>query len=213
MGIRSFIAAIKTKLKFPQSQIAYSSLVSSDTDLLGAGIKVLPNSVLVGCKVNRHTYVGKNSYFSNATIGSFTSIGPDVICGMGGHPLSFVSTYPGFYKKAIAGSTFFGTEFSFEEKKESTIGNDVWIGARAIIIGGVNIGDGAVVASGAVVTKDVPDYAIVAGVPAKIVKYRFDPEEIAGLQRLKWWSYDDAQLRDLAPYMDDPKRLLNHLKK
>ena len=86
----------------------------------------------------------------------------------------------------------------FDGILRTVIGNDVWIGKRAIIKAGVKIGDGAVVGAGAVVTKDVPPYAIVAGVPAKIIKYRFDEDTIAQLLKTKWWNLSDEELEKRA---------------
>ena len=74
---------------------------------------------------------------------------------------------------------------------ETIIGNDVWIGKDVNIMGGVTIGDGAIIGTGAVITKDVPPYAVVAGVPAKILKYRFDEEAIAAFLRIKWWNWSE----------------------
>ena len=82
-----------------------------------------------------------------------------------------------------------------------TIGSDVWIGARAIILSGVSIGDGAIIGAGAVVTRDVPPYAIVGGSPAKLLKYRFNPEEIAALQEIRWWDWPDEKVREAIPVM------------
>ena len=81
--------------------------------------------------------------------------------------------------------------------KPTKIGNDVWIGANAIIQSGVTIGDGAIIGSGAVVTKDVPPYAIVVGVPAKILKYRFNKEQIKELLQLKWWNLPFDKIKNL----------------
>lgn len=80
--------------------------------------------------------------------------------------------------------------------KKTKIGNDVWIGQNAVIMAGVNIGDGAVIGSGAVVTKDVPDYAIAVGVPAKVIKYRFSEEQIKALKKIKWWEWSDEQIAE-----------------
>jgi len=80
--------------------------------------------------------------------------------------------------------------------KPVEIKNDVWIGANAVILSGVTVGNGAVIAAGAVVTKDVPDYAIVGGVPAKIIKYRFAQEEIEILNQIKWWDWPDEKLKE-----------------
>lgn len=80
--------------------------------------------------------------------------------------------------------------------QKAVLGNDVWVGSNVLINGGVKIGDGAVIAAGAVVVKDVPPYAIVGGVPAKIIRYRFSPEIIEKLLELKWWNLDDEILKE-----------------
>ncbi|MDE6871395.1 MAG: CatB-related O-acetyltransferase [Bacteroidales bacterium] len=126
----------------------------------------------------------------NAVIGKFCSIGPEVLIGgLPSHPLNLKSTFPGFYQKD---SSFYGVEPEYEynepEFKQVTIGNDVWIGARAMILDGVCVGDGAVIGAGAVVTKDVPPYAIVGGVPAKIIKFRFAEPEILDMLKSQWWN-------------------------
>ena len=84
--------------------------------------------------------------------------------------------------------------------KKTVIGNDVWVGKNAIIMAGVRIGNGAVIGSGAVVTKDVPPYAIVGGVPARIIKYRFTEEQIVELEKIQWWNWSDE---DIAARFDD----------
>lgn len=83
-----------------------------------------------------------------------------------------------------------------EKDSRSKIGNDVWLGRNVIITNGANIGNGVVAAAGAVITKDVPDYAIVAGVPARIIKYRYNPEQIAALNRIAWWDWSDDDIRE-----------------
>ena len=88
------------------------------------------------------------------------------------------------------------------------IGNDVWIGRSAIVLSGVNIGNGAVIGAGSVVTKDVPDYAIVAGNPAKLIRYRFDEHTIQELQSLKWWAWPDEKIKQYAEYFVDPQQFL-----
>lgn len=80
--------------------------------------------------------------------------------------------------------------------KKTKIGNDVWVGQNAVIMAGVNIGDGAVIGAGAVVTKDIPDYAIAVGVPAKVIKYRFDEETVKKLKKIKWWEWSDEQIAE-----------------
>ena len=155
------------------------------------------NSTVINCSLGDFSYIGADSFIQNINIGKFTCIGPGVFAGLGNHPVKeFVSIHPVFYSKlAQAGVSFAGKQY-FNEYTPSEIGSDVWIGAGAIIQGGVKIGDGAVIASGAVVTKDVPPYAIVGGVPAKIIRYRFDQEEIKKLEQLKWWDQEKDWLED-----------------
>jgi acetyltransferase-like isoleucine patch superfamily enzyme len=178
---------------------------------IGKGVKVLESSKLGSCIVDSFTYIGTNCHLERTTIGKFTSIAPEVICGMGSHPLHFISTYPGFYAKNPTGSVWFGSEHFVEEFLPVEIGSDVWVGTRAIIVGGVKIGHGAVVAAGAVVTKDVPAYAIVGGVPAKILKYRFSEEFIESLLLSKWWDSSENVLRRVSKYANTPEVFLNKI--
>lgn len=168
--------------------------VNSSTSLrkcyFGYHNRIYGNSILSNVSLGDYSYVGGDCKVMNATIGKFVSIGPSVwIGGLPSHPLHLKSTFPGFYQKD---SSFYGIEPEYEytepEFKHVTIGNDVWIGARAMIMDGVAIGDGAVIAAGAVVTKDVPPYAIVGGVPAKILKYRFAEQEIIKMLDSQWWN-------------------------
>lgn len=137
------------------------------------------------------SYVDKNCRISRTHIGKFCSIGPEVIMGLGRHPSkTFISTHPIFYSTLKQNGISFTEEQRFIETAEIKIGNDVWIGARVIIQSGLEIGDGVIIGSGAVVTKNIPPYAVVVGVPAKIIRYRFTEKEIESLNRLKWWDKD-----------------------
>lgn len=144
--------------------------------------------VVINSFIDDYSYVGGGSRVQYAKIGKFCSIGPEVRIGLGKHPIHLRSTYPGFYAKDVS---FYGVTPEYEnpeyEYEPISIGNDVWIGCRAMILDGVKIGDGAIIAAGAVVTKDVPPYAIVGGVPAKIIKFRFEPTHIEELLESKWW--------------------------
>ena len=148
-------------------------------------------------KLGDFTYVGEKSRLMNTSIGKFSSVGPEVLSGLGMHPSrNFVSTHPIFFSRLMQAQISFAPNFYFDEYAPIKIGNDVWIGARAIIMDGITIGDGSIVAAGAVVTKDVPPYAIVCGVPAKVLRYRFDEAEIEYLIKFEWWNKDDEWLRD-----------------
>lgn len=90
------------------------------------------------------------------------------------------------------------------------IGHDVWLGRNALILSGVNIGDGAVIGAGAVVVKDIPPYAIAAGNPARVIRYRFDRQQIAALEKIQWWNWDDSKINSILPLLmeDSPERLI-----
>ena len=162
--------------------------------------------------------VGKYSYFGDhvklvGTIGRFTSISSWVQIISGRHPIKapYVATSPLFYAKNTPFGHSFVQEQLFEEfayadtnnKIQVIIGNDCWIGYRASIVGGVKIGDGAVVLANATVTKDVPPYAIVGGVPAKVLGFRYDAETIETLLAMKWWNKEESWIKNNALAFSD----------
>jgi len=155
--------------------------------------------VLSNVTMGDFSYIGPNSKFNNTEIGKFTCIGLDVIAGLGIHPSrDFVSIHPIFFSPHCQAQITFASPPYWDEFAQIKIGNDVWIGARALILGGITIGDGAIIGAGAVVTKDVPDYAVVGGVPAKIMRYRFEIAEINFLKQFRWWDRDIDWLREHA---------------
>lgn len=124
-------------------------------------------------------------------IGRFCSIAAEVRTAQGIHPAGepFATTSPMFYSLRKQTMTTFSTEQRFNEMRPPvTIGNDCWIGTRAFLAGGVTIGDGAIVLAGAVVTKDVPPFSIVGGIPAKVLRFRYDEQTIDFLLRTEWWN-------------------------
>ncbi len=143
-----------------------------------------------------YSYVGKNSSLVYAKVGKFCSIAGNVKIGMGTHRIDFLSTSP-IFTEAKNGLGHSWTSHSIVEPyKEVRIGNDVWIGEGALILGGINVGDGAVIGAGAIVTKDVPSYTIVAGVPAHIIRSRFSKEMISVLMDYCWWNKPDSFLKN-----------------
>ena len=145
--------------------------------------------------VDDYSYVGQDARLIHAHVGKYCSLAGDGAYGMGSHSLDHISTSSLFTSSRNGTRIKWTDKSSYEEYKEIHIGNDVWIGTRVLIMGGVNIGNGAVVAAGAVVTKDVPPYAIVGGVPARVIKYRFPEDVIAKLEASKWWTLDDETLK------------------
>jgi len=163
------------------------------------------NTVLLG----DFTYVSDGTKISKAKIGKFCSIGPDCKIGLGKHPSSkFVSTHPVFFSMLKQAQVSFSNKNRFEEFEEINIGNDVWVGANAIILDGVTVSDGVIIGAGSVVTKDIPPYAIVGGIPAKIIKYRFERNEIDKLLKIKWWDMDLDYLRKNYKKLHDIKKFL-----
>jgi len=162
----------------------------------GSGVYLCKGSFVYNSSIAGYSYLGSNSILQNVGVGRFCSIGPEVRVGLGRHPSSFVSTYPGTYLSQAGAAVKLGGNCQFEEYLPIKIGNDVYIGARAMVLDGVNISDGAIIAAGAIVTKDVPPYAIVGGVPAKILKYRFDHDTISRLLEMKWWNWEESVVRE-----------------
>lgn len=147
-------------------------------------------------KINKYSYIGKGTSIIHCDIGAFCSIAGDCVIGLGNHTLQHLSTSPIFTERNNGTRYRWCNSSSVNPYSRIVIGNDVWIGAKVIVMGGVTIGDGAVIGAGSIVTKDVPPYAIVAGVPAKIIRYRFDPSVIDKLLELQWWNYDESVLRN-----------------
>ena len=153
-----------------------------------------------GFPVGKYSY-GISQFFrlriNIETIGAFCSFAPNITITGSNHPLKYVTTHPFIYCKDF-GRFIDRDNFALQDKKKNgkvTIGNDVWIGQNAVILPSVSIGNGAIVGAGAIVTKDVPDYAVVGGNPAKVIRYRFDEERIRTLNRMQWWDWDDEAIR------------------
>lgn len=211
MGLRRII-----KLWLFRSRYIFKKVTISN------GCDIALHSTFEGCNA-----IGKNTFFSGKLgfgsyiaensivlghIGRFCSIAADVKVLSGTHPLTiFVSTSPVFYSLLKQNNISFVKEQHFEEflyadktnRFTILVGNDVWIGNSAIINGGITIGDGAVILANATVTKNVPPYAVVGGVPATIIKTRFDDDTISYLTMFKWWNQPIEWLIKNAPYFQN----------
>jgi chloramphenicol O-acetyltransferase type B len=127
-------------------------------------------------------------------IGSFCSIANEVVIfGGGEHRIEWATTFP---LRIAFDDPLAGKDGHPASKGATKIGNDVWIGFRTIVLSGVNVGDGAVIGAGSVVASDVPPYAIVAGNPAKVLRYRFSAAEIEKLHELRWWEWNINKIKD-----------------
>ncbi len=189
--LRWWLKVLLVKLKYAGKHIRIEYLVELNSVKFTEYNTIRKYARLRDTSLGRCTYVGRESQVYHAQIGAFTCIGPDVIIGPGEHPTKdFVSSHPMFYSTLAQSNPVIVDKNLFEEFATTYIGNDVWIGGRAILKTGVRIGNGAIIAAGAVVSKDVQPYSIVGGIPAKLIRYRFSPEQIAILEEEKWWQRD-----------------------
>ena len=180
---------------------------------LGKYVKIFDNSKIYNSKIDSHTYIQMNGRIFNCSIGKFCSIAASVSIAPGIHDLNNISTHPAFYQKSSPLPKVFARNNSVVTCKNVTIGHDVWIGEKVVILDGINIGTGAIVAAGAVVTKDVEPYAVVGGVPAKLIKFRFDKETIRCFQKSEWWNFTENWFEENYELMSNTTMFVNKLKK
>lgn len=170
-----------------------------------------------GVSIGRRTYLTRSTIDNHSylkSIGAFSSINKKVSIGGENHPMKFVSTHPYFYlandKNIYEHNSYIEKSVDISnENPKIVIGNDVWIATNAVILPGVTIGDGAVIGAGAIVTKDIPPYAVAVGVPARVIKYRFSQDIIKGLLKIKWWNWSDGEIKDNIQYFYDVKKFVD----
>jgi len=180
---------------------------------LGANARVGPNVV-----AGRYFAMNRDSFVANATVGSFTSIGARTSLNPFNHPHEWLSSHEFQWHKNAFKWVDEYQEFCRIDywktpgaNEKITIGNDVWAGHNANVLGGVSVGDGAVLGAGSVVTKDVPPFAVVVGVPARVTRFRFSEQQIDRLMRVRWWDLPLSQMSGL-PF-DDKEDCLEQLER
>ncbi|EJE8523636.1 hypothetical protein R6233_002049 [Vibrio parahaemolyticus] len=207
--------SVKKEENVSSGGIIYPDAILAPDLVFEAPIFVGPQSSIgIRTTLGKYAYINANAViYGNVSIGKYVSTGRFVEIGLAHHPVNFLTTH----HLAISNSPFVkNDDFTSVNKMpwvvhpKTTIGNDVWIGAKSSIISGVSIGDGVVIAAGSVVTKDVPPYSVVGGVPAKVIKKRFTEEQIEELLEYKWWDLPLAEIKDL-PF-DDIDECLRQLK-
>jgi acetyltransferase-like isoleucine patch superfamily enzyme len=190
--IKKYLKQKQMKKRFPRSEI--HSIIIHDNINLGEHCFINTDVLLCsGVNLGDFSYINSGTRVWGGTqIGKFCSISYNCQIGLPDHPTNYISSHPATYGAYHQANLF---DFGFEEKEGPIIGNDVWIGVNAVILRGITVHDGAIVAAGAIVISDVPAYSIVGGVPAKVIKYRFDDEKIAFLKKLKWWDLSAEELQ------------------
>lgn len=192
INIKEVISLSKLQKKYPNCEFYIGAKISNSEF---GNYNVIFNDVLMdSCIIGDHSYVQKKATMFNAKIGKFCSIASGVSIGPGIHKMDGVSTHPVFYLQNTPLKKKFSDKDLIKSSKTTTIGHDVWIAERAILIDGISIGTGAIIAAGSVVTKDVEPYSIVGGIPAKHIKYRFDEKERELLLASQWWDLPEEWL-------------------
>lgn len=198
--MRSFVYLLAKFLKKARLAAVKNSVVHPTS-------KIEAGTSFIDSNMERHSFCGYDCDIVNADIGSFTSIANGVVLGGGQHPMEWVGMSPVFYMGRDSVKAKFSTHMR-DPARRVVIGHDVWIGRSAIVLSGVEIGNGAVVGAGAIVTKSVPPYGIVGGNPARLIRYRFDEATVARLADSKWWTFPDEELRRLGPYTKNVEKFL-----
>jgi phosphonate metabolism protein (transferase hexapeptide repeat family) len=185
--------------------LSISPLIDASADVrdcsFGAYTEVGPRTTLLEVALGDYSYVVNDSDIAYASIGKFCSIAAMTRINPGNHPMWRASQSHFTYRA----SAYFPGEgddtefFAWRRQQHVRIGHDVWIGHGAVVLPGRNIGTGAVVAAGAIVTKDVPDYTVVAGNPAHVIRARFSDDIAGRMKRLAWWDWDHETLRTALP--------------
>jgi len=184
--LRWVLTKIKYQFKYKHFRLGYLSKLYNAT--FGEYNWVGNNVTIINSSVGDFSYIAEKSVISETKIGKFCSIGPNVRTAPGKHPThTFVTTHPSVYSNPSNLLKNFSNKNHYHYESEVVIGNDVWIGANAIILNGIKIGDGAIIGANSVIANDVQPYSIVVGSPGKLVKYRFDDDEIEFLLKFKWW--------------------------
>ena len=214
-GIKNIYYKIKTgnkKVLFLKKTLIDSCCKFEGLNIIGE------NNTLYNCSLGLGTFTSRGNELANVKIGRFCSIGSYVRNTRGRHPTSiFVSTHPSFYSKnKVAGFTYSDVqkfeELKYIEKKYLVVvGNDVWIGDNVTILDGIKIGDGAIIGANSLVTKDIEPYSINVGIPAKLLKYRFNKEIIEKLIVFKWWNQDLSWIKENASTFSDVNEFVNRL--
>ncbi|CAI6036957.1 CatB-related O-acetyltransferase [Cohnella sp. JJ-181] len=202
--------ALSRFLQYWSARAVQEQPLIHETALILQSARVSPEA-----SVGRYSYVRGGALIDAGRIGAFCSIGPHVLIGGDDHPLDAVSTHPFWYARdGLTLPRQDSAAAGWRQPKEApVIGNDVWIGAGAQVLRGAVVEDGAVIGAGAIVTGRVAAYGIAVGMPAKVVRYRFDAETRERLLQSRWWEKEAEEIARLRPLFADPQAFLAALEK
>jgi acetyltransferase-like isoleucine patch superfamily enzyme len=187
----------------------YGSIHIDNNSILGKYNAIFNNVSITYSEIGDHTFIQKDSSINRSKIGKFCSIAQGATIGLGQHPTDYVSTHPAFYSITQPIVKTFSEKDTFEPFKRTILGHDVWIGHNTLIMDGVEVGTGAVIAAGSVVTKNIEAYEIVGGVPAKTIRFRFNDKIRERLLLTEWWNLTDDLLANKHYLFSDPEKFLN----
>ncbi len=201
----------KLQKKYSNVSLVLGNKVSIVNAKIGKHVYLGNNVFLNNSEIGDHSYLNSASHANYTKIGKFCSIGSNVKFGLGYHPTNLISTHPAFYSNNKDFKTFSDKNY-FKEYPRIILGNDVWVGINVIVMGGVTIGDGAIIAAGAIVTKDVESYAVVGGVPARHLKYRIDKNLIRKVIGTEWWNKDEKWFKENHNLFRNQEAFMKHFK-
>lgn len=195
MGAKKYLASLFSIKKLTHRHIALTAIWDTKSTFSDYS-HILSGAKLSNTQIGKYSRVGVNCKLTNVTMGNFSVVAGDSLLGIGQHPTNYLTYHSIFYKKGNWGwhDDWIKYPEGFQELAPITIGNNVWVGRNVIVMGGVTIGDNSIVATGAVVTKDVPPFTIVGGVPAKVIKTLFTEEIRERLQHIQWWNLPDEEI-------------------
>lgn len=193
MGKRMASSADKLKVLDQKPSIGDRCII--DDSAMGTYVEIGPFNYIENSQIGDYSYTGPNCYLQNTILGNFCSIAASVRMGPTDHPMERPTQHHMTYRRSLYG---FGPDdqsfFDQRQARQLTVGHDVWMGHGVIVMPGLRIGTGAVIGAGSVVTRDIPPYAIAVGNPARVIKFRFDPETRQGLLSTCWWEWDHETL-------------------